>query len=130
MKEEKRGLEQALDSAKDSRLEAEKELRRVKLDLESNQESLTIMQGEHKMLSDDITQKMAELHASERRRAELEKECIELRPLKQRLSDIEEQVREVLDKKTKSDGEVTKLKLQIRDLENDVQSKVNEAKEV
>ncbi len=92
MKEEKRGLEQALNRSKDNQLEAEKELRRVKLDLESARESLTIMQSEHKMLSDDITGKLAELHASERKRAELEKELLELRPIKQKLSDIEQQV--------------------------------------
>jgi len=70
MKEEKRGLESALERAKGNQIEADKEVRRVKLDLESERETTNILQAENKNLSDDVTEKISELHASERRRTE------------------------------------------------------------
>lgn len=67
------------------------------------------MQQEHKLLSDDLTHRLNDLHTLERKRTELEKELYELRPLKQKLQDIEFQVEEVLQKKTKSDSEINRL---------------------
>lgn len=67
------------------------------------------MQQEHKLLSDDLTHRLNDLHTLERKRTELEKELYELRPLKQKLQDIEFQVEEVLQKKSKSDSEINRL---------------------
>ena len=55
LKEEKRGLEGALESSKSIQSEKEKEARTNKMELESAQDSLKIMQTEHKMLSDELT---------------------------------------------------------------------------
>jgi hypothetical protein len=44
MREEKKGLENALSKSKDNYIESEKELRRVKLDLATSKESNQIMQ--------------------------------------------------------------------------------------
>jgi len=103
MKEEKRGLESALERAKGNQIEADKEVRRVKLDLESERETTNILQAENKNLSDDVTEKISELHASERRRTEQEKELLDLRPLKGKLTSIEEQIQEIVAKKMKGD---------------------------
>jgi len=89
MREEKEGLEQALTKAKENERESEKALRRTKLDLESANESLSIMQSEHKILSDDLKQKLDDLQAVDRKRSQLEKELFEYRPLKEKLTDIE-----------------------------------------
>jgi phage-related minor tail protein len=62
MKEEKKGLENALHKSKDNLNEAEKELRRTKLDFSSAKESNSIMQQEHKLLSDELTQRLNDMH--------------------------------------------------------------------
>ena len=85
MKDEKKGLENSLSKSKENQNEIEKELRRAKLDLSSAKESNLIMQQEHKLLSDDLTHRLNDLHTLERKRTELEKELYELRPLKQKL---------------------------------------------
>ena len=130
MKEEKTGLEHALLKSNETERESEKALRRAKLDLESSNESLSIMQHEHKMLSDDLKQKLDDLQSVDRKRSQLEKELFEYRPLKEKLSDIESQMMEIIQKKQKTDSETITLKGQIRDLESDVQRKSDEVKEV
>jgi chromosome segregation ATPase len=109
MKEEKKGLENSLMKSKDNTNEIEKDLRRAKLDLTSANESNLIMQQEHKLLSDDLTQRLNDLHVIERKRTELEKELYELRPLKTKLHDFESQLEEILSKKTKCDSEINRL---------------------
>jgi len=109
MKEEKRGLENALERSKSNLLEAEKELRRVRLDLDSERETNNIVQAENKNLSDDVTEKIAELHASERKRTDQEKELLDLRPLKGKLATFEESIQEIVTKKMKADQEIARL---------------------
>lgn len=130
MQEEKTGLEQALVAAKENERESEKALRRNKIDLDSANESLSIMQSEHKMLSDDLKQKLDDLQTVDRKRSQLEKELFEYRPLKEKLTDIEGQMMEILQKKQKTDAETVTLKGQNRDLESDVQRKTDEVKKI
>lgn len=89
MRDEKKGLENSLTKSKETIHEIEKDLRRAKLDLSSTKESNLIMQQEHKLLSDDLTQRLNDLHVLERKRTELEKELYELRPLKSKVADLE-----------------------------------------
>lgn len=89
MRDEKKGLENSLAKSKETIHEIEKDLRRAKLDLSSTKESNLIMQQEHKLLSDDLTQRLNDLHVLERKRTELEKELYELRPLKSKVADLE-----------------------------------------
>lgn len=67
LNEEKKGLESAFMRSKDASLGVEKELRKLKIDLEEAQQSISLMQSEHKMLSDDLTQKNNELIECEKK---------------------------------------------------------------
>lgn len=76
----------ALSRSKDGSSDVEKELRETKSELKAAQESQQIMQSEHKILSDELTSKMKEVQGLEKKRIEAERELLELRPLKSRLS--------------------------------------------
>ena len=123
LKEEKRSLENALERCKVDRNELEKESRRYKMEMEGAQESLWIMQQEHKMLSDDLTDKMNELHSVEKKRTDLERKLIESNSYRDKLDGLEKHVEEVVRKKSKSDQEAMKYKTQVHDLESDLASK-------
>ena len=123
MKEEKRSLENALERCKNDRNELEKESRRYKIELDGAQESLSIMQQEHRLLSDDLTGKMNELHSVEKKRTDLERKLIEANSYRDKLAGLEQQVEEVVRKKSKSDQEAMKYKTQVHDLEADLASK-------
>ena len=66
---------------------------------------------------------MNEIHALDKKRAEVERELFQLRPLKSKLDDMETEVVEIIKKKGKSDTEINRLTILNRDLENDLIAK-------
>ena len=81
------------------------------------------MQQEHRLLSDDLTGKMNELHSVEKKRTDLERKLIDANSYRDKLAGLEQQVEEVVRKKSKSDQEAMKYKTQVHDLEADLASK-------
>jgi len=77
------------------------------------------MQQEQKLLSDDLTQRLNNLHNAERKKSELERELFDLWPLKAKLKEQDNQIEEIHSLKTRLDSEISWLQIQIWDLEND-----------
>ena len=66
---------------------------------------------------------MNQIHSLEKKRTEAERELHQLRPLTQKLAQLESDVEEVIKKKGQADLSVNRLTLEKRDLENDLVSK-------
>ena len=67
------------------------------------------MQQEQKLLSDDLTQRLNDLHNAEWKKSELEWELFDLRPLKQKLREQDTIIEEMQSLKTKLDSEISRL---------------------
>lgn len=99
-------------------IQLEKELKTIKYELESSQDSNEIMRSEHKMLSDELTTALKNLETEKRRMRELERESSEYKHIKTRLESFEEDFESVISQKTAIERENTKNINKIIEIEN------------
>ena len=96
----------------------EHEIVNLKREIESLQDSQDIMHQEHKLLSDDLTEKLKELEAEQRKRRDLEKELFDYKHLKDKFGLIEDQVENIVNQKKDAENDNIKHKNRIIELEN------------
>ena len=90
MLQAKNEMEKALKEARQEILKAEKSRDDVYKQLVSNKENLDIMTNEQMILSQELTQKQNEVLKTEREKIAMERELLELRPLKDSLKSYSE----------------------------------------
>ena len=90
MLQAKNEMERALKEARQEILKAEKSRDDVYKQLVSNKENLDIMTNEQMILSQELTQKQNEVLKTEREKISMERELLELRPLKDSLKSCSE----------------------------------------
>ena len=115
-------MERLLTQAKDETLKAEQGRDDVYRQLVSTKENLDIMINEQKILSDELTEKQNEVLKSERDKLALERELLELRPLKGTLKSYSESQQKTIEDVTKSEFEKNKLTQRVRQLETALQN--------
>jgi len=72
------------------------------------------------MISDELTQKQRELQGVERERLNLERELLELRPLKTQLESFSENNKVQIETNVRSEHEKNKLTRQVVELNNEI----------
>lgn len=102
-------LERLLQQAKQEALTAESGRDDVYKQLVSTKENLDIMINEQKILSEELTQKQNEVLKSERDKLQLERELLELRPLKATLKSYTEGQQKTIEEATRNEFEKNKL---------------------
>jgi len=96
----------------------EREIVGLRREIESCQDAHHIMRNEHKMLSDDLTEKLKELELEQRKRKDLEKQLFEYKQLKDKFTHIEDQIESIVKEKSNIEKDNTKHKNRIMELEN------------
>lgn len=81
------------------------------------------MRSEHKILSDELSDKLSELEAEQRKRREMERELTEYKQLKNKFSQIEEQINTIVQQKIEAEQSNTKNKSKIVELESLLRAK-------
>jgi len=81
------------------------------------------MKSEHKMLSDDLSDKLRELESEQRKRRDMERELIEYKQLRSKFEQVEEQIEHIVRQKTEAESSNTKHKNEIIELENMLNAK-------
>ena len=123
-------LERLLQQAKQEALTAESGRDDVYKQLVSTKENLDIMINEQKILSEELTQKQNEVLKSERDKLQLERELLELRPLKATLKSYTEGQQKTIEEATRNEFEKNKLNQKVRQLETSLQNSKIEVDEL
>ena len=96
----------------------EHEIVNLKRKIEPLKDSQDIMHQEHKLSSDDLTEKLKELETEQRKRHDLEKELFDYKHLKDKFGLIEDQVENIVNQKKDAENINIKHKNKILELEN------------
>ena len=118
----KQELEKLLQKTKQDVLLAEQGRDDVYKQLVSSKENLDIMINEQKILSDELTEKQNEMLKSERDKLALERELLELRPLRGTLKSYSESQQKTIEEATRNEFEKNKLTQRVNQLETTLQN--------
>ena len=105
----KKEIEKLLTQAKNDTLKAEESRDDIYKQLVCTKENLDIMINEQKILSDELTEKQNEVLKSEREKLALERELLELRPLRGTLKSYSDSQQKTIEEATKTEFERNKL---------------------
>ena len=130
MMQAKNEMERALKEARQEILKAEKSRDDVYKQLVSNKENLDIMTNEQMILSQELTQKQNEVLKTEREKIAMERELLELRPLKDSLKSYSENQQKNIEDMTRGEFEKNKLNQKVRELETELQISAKDTKEL
>lgn len=111
-------LQEEIDKKSKEIIQLEKELKSLKYEFESSQDSKEIMRSEHKMLSDELTNVLKDLEMEKRRIRELERESSEYKHIKTKLEGFEEGFENIISKKSNIEKDNAKNMNRIIELEN------------
>jgi chromosome segregation ATPase len=101
----------------------ERQVKMLKQELESAQDSISIMRSEHKMLSDDLSEKITEHEMEVRKKRDTERELSEYKHLKNKFESIEDRIESIVTQKAEIEKDNTKLKSKVIELESVVRAK-------
>ena len=109
-------LEKALKESRQETFAAQKSRDDIYKQLVSNKENLDIMTNEQMILSEELTQKQNEVFKTEREKVAMERELLELRPLKDSLKNYSEKEQKNIEDMTRGEFEKNKLGQKVREL--------------
>ena len=123
-------LEKALKAARQETINAEKSRDDIYKQLVSNKENLDIMTNEQMILSEELTSKQNEVFKAEREKIAMEREILELRPLKESLKTYTESQQKNIEDMTRGEFEKNKLNQKVRELETQLQISTKDTQEL
>ena len=123
IEKEKEFIEGELNKKNREIVVKDKEIISLKRELECSQDSHNIMRSEHKILSDDLSDKLKELEIEQRKRRDLEKELFEYKQLKDKFSYIEEQIENIVRQKGEVEKDCIKHRNKVIELEGVISAK-------
>jgi chromosome segregation ATPase len=112
----KEELEKVVRQVKNEALEAEKKAADYYQQLLKTQENFQVLQSETRLLSNEITAKQHETSKLERDRQALERELLQLRPLKNQLENFSQSAQKQIEESVRIEYERSKLSTALRDV--------------
>ena len=105
-----------IKAQKNEILGAEKKSQDYYAQLLSTKENFQILHNEQKLLSEEITQKQAELQKAEREKLNQERELLQLRPLQQQLESFSESNKAQVQANVRTEFEFSKVQKSLVEL--------------